>query len=89
LFTQTESIDQHKEVIQGFLTQSINSRVSESQLPHKIVNLIFTIADLNNKFTIADLNNKLNPINDILREIRLGRSGERDSSGRSLLILLL
>ena len=29
----------------SYLTACINSMVSESQLPHKIVNLLFTFAD--------------------------------------------
>ena len=34
------------------LTECMNSLVLESQPPHKVVNLSFTIADLNNKFEV-------------------------------------
>ena len=37
---------------QSHLTQCISQMVSESQLPYKIVNLLVTITNLNNKLTI-------------------------------------
>ena len=38
--------------LQVYLTQCIDQMVSESQLPHKIVNLLFTIINQNIKLTI-------------------------------------
>ena len=34
------------------LAQSVNSMILESHPPHKIVNLLFTITDANNKMTV-------------------------------------
>ena len=38
--------------VHTYLTDCMNQRVSESQLPHKLVNLLFTIAYQDNTLTI-------------------------------------
>ena len=40
------------EEVSSYLTECIHSLVLESQLPHKIVNLSFTISDIKIKLTI-------------------------------------
>ena len=38
--------------LHSHLTELTYEMVSESQLPHKVVNLLFTFTDENNKFTV-------------------------------------
>ena len=44
--------EKEKHRVRAYLTQCIHELVLESQLPHKIVNLLFTIADSSIRLTV-------------------------------------